>query len=70
MADPGRRHEAMPPNIDGAPLTESEYRAWVGRRMPEIAGELTERYRDVLPEGARFEWAAGERKGGGHGHGS
>lgn len=55
----GRMHEhgeVMPPNIDGRPLTESEYRAWVERRMPGIAGELTERCRDVLPEGMRFEW--------------
>jgi hypothetical protein len=38
------------------PLTEAEYIAWMNKRMPEIADEITERFQDVLPEGARFEW--------------
>lgn len=41
------------------PITEAEYRAWLEKRAPEIAGELT----DLLPQaardaGLRFEWAA------------
>ena len=37
---------------DGRPLTEGEYRAWMERRIPQVADELSA----LLPEGLRFEW--------------
>lgn len=38
------------------PLTESEYRAWLAKRPPEIAAELSTQFADRLPDGVHFEW--------------
>jgi len=38
------------------PLTEAEYRAWLSKRMPQIAAGLSEQFASVLPEGMRFGW--------------
>ena len=50
--------EMKPPNNGGRLLTESEFRAWMDRRMRDYADHLTEQCAPYLPDGCRFEWPA------------
>lgn len=45
-------------------MDEAEYRAWLEWKPPRMAEELTERFKDVLPEGMHFEWTTADTANG------
>jgi hypothetical protein len=63
VTTPASEPEGWDDNVDNEPtriMSEPEYLAFLDKRMPEIAVEITDGFHaaGIMPEGMRIEWVA------------